>query len=636
MHNTVEVFSLFTDFDVSLFKAGKHFKLYEKFGAHHLEKEERKGTYFAVWAPNARSVSVIGDFNGWNPHLHHLYIRWDASGIWEGFIPDVPLGANYKYLIKTATGENLEKGDPFALVWETPPKTASKVGTTWYEWKDQYWMEKRHLHNGLDRPISVYELHLGSWMRDPEHPDHLLSYGQIADKLVPYIKEAGFTHVEFMPIMEHPYYPSWGYQVTGYFAASARYGPPQELMYLIEQLHRNDIGVFLDWVPSHFPGDAHGLYRFDGSHLYEHQDPRQGYHPDWSSYIFNYGRNEVRAFLISNAIFWLDRFHADGLRVDAVASMLYLDYSRNAGEWIPNEYGGRENLEAVSFLKELNEAVYANFADVQTIAEESTAWPGVSRPTFTGGLGFGMKWMMGWMHDTLNYFKQDPVYRKYNHQQITFSTVYAFHENFMLPLSHDEVVHGKHSLIYKMPGDEWQRFANLRALYLYMFTHSGTKLLFMGGEFGQTAEWDYNQSLDWHLLNFPPHEGLFRFVKDLNNLYKTQPALYEKSFSPEGFEWVELGDHENSVLVYYRKGRSEKDDLVVVLNLTPVVRYYYRIGLPHKGTYEVLLNSDDKVYFGSGINCEPIKAEPYHWMNKAYSAKFTLPPLSGLVLKRTR
>ncbi|WP_134088433.1 1,4-alpha-glucan branching protein GlgB [Olivibacter sp. XZL3] len=636
MHSTVEVFSLFTEFDVNLFKAGKHIKLYEKFGAHYLEKEGKSGTYFSVWAPTAASVGVIGDFNGWNPYSHPLYVRWDASGIWEGFIPDVPLGTNYKYIIKTAAGENLEKGDPFALVWETPPQTASKVATTWYEWKDENWMAKRHLHNGLDKPISVYELHLGSWMRDPAHPDRLLSYGQVADQLVPYVKEAGFTHVELMPIMEHPYYPSWGYQVTGYFAASARYGPPQELMYLIEQLHLNDIGVILDWVPSHFPGDAHGLYCFDGSHLYEHADPRKGYHPDWSSYIFNYGRNEVRAFLISNALFWLDRYHADGIRVDAVASMLYLDYSRKQDEWIPNEYGGRENLEAVSFLRELNEAAYAAFPDIQMIAEESTAWPGVTTPTFAGGLGFGMKWMMGWMHDTLNYFKQDPVHRKYNHQQITFSTVYAFHENFMLPLSHDEVVYGKQSLIYKMPGDEWQRFANLRALYLYMFTHPGTKLLFMGGEFGQTAEWDYNRSLDWHLLQYPPHKGLFLFVKDLNSLYRTQPALYEKSFSAEGFEWVELGDHERSVVVYYRKGHLQADDLIVVLNLTPVVREFYRIGLPAKGSYEILLNSDDQVYFGSGVGCEPVVAEPHPWMHKAYSAQLTLPPLSGLVLKRKK
>jgi len=633
MHNPVEVYSLFTDFDVNLFKAGKHYKLYEKFGAHYLEDQNRIGTYFAVWAPNASIVSVIGDFNGWNPHAHKLNIRWDGSGIWEGFIPGISLGQHYKYNIVSTSGEHLEKGDPFALLWEIPPQTASKVGTTWYEWNDAEWMEKRYLHNGLNRPISVYELHLGSWIRDPDKPNEILSYGQIADKLVPYIKETGFTHVEFMPLMEHPYYPSWGYQITGYFAASSRYGPPQELMYLIEQLHLNDIGVILDWVPSHFPSDAHGLYRFDGSHLYEHADPRQGYHPDWSSYIFNYGRNEVRAFLISNAMFWLDRYHADGLRVDAVASMLYLDYSRKEGEWVPNKYGGRENLEAVSFIKELNEVVYKNFPDVQTIAEESTAWPGVSRPTFLGGLGFGMKWMMGWMHDTLNYFKEDPIHRKYSHQQITFSTVYAFHENFMLPLSHDEVVHGKGSLINRMPGDEWQKFANLRVLYLYMFTHSGTKLLFMGGEFGQTTEWDSNRSLDWHLLRYAPHNGLFKFIAALNTLYKSQPALYEKSFSQDGFEWVELGDHENSILVFYRKGENKKDDLVIVLNLTPVIRYYYRIGLPHKGEYEVVLNTDDEHYYGSGVRVDNIVAEVFHWMNKDFSAKLTLPPLGGVVLK---
>ncbi|QNL49939.1 1,4-alpha-glucan branching protein GlgB [Olivibacter sp. SDN3] len=633
MHSPVEVYSLFTEFDITLFQAGKHYKLYEKFGSHSLTKNGKEGTYFAVWAPNAKAVYVIGDFNGWNPHAHLLNIRWDGSGIWEGFIEGVTIGQHYKYLIRSTNGENLEKGDPFALCWEEPPKTATTVATTWYEWQDEEWIAKRHLHNALDKPISVYELHLGSWIRDPDKPETILSYGQVADKLIPYIKETGFTHVEFMPLMEHPYYPSWGYQVTGYYAASSRYGSMQELMYLIEQLHLHDIGVILDWVPSHFPGDAHGLYKFDGTHLYEHADPRKGYHPDWSSYIFNYGRNEVRSFLISNALFWLDRYHIDGLRVDAVASMLYLDYSRKEGEWIPNEYGGRENLEAVSFLKELNEAVYSHYPDVQTIAEESTAWPGVSRPTFAGGLGFGMKWMMGWMHDTLNYFKNDPIHRKYNHGQITFSTVYAFHENFMLPLSHDEVVHGKGALIGKMPGDEWQRFANLRTLYLYMFTHPGTKLLFMGGEFGQTSEWDYNQSLDWHLLNYRPHLGMFRFVTALNELYKSQPALYEKSFSPEGFEWVELGDQDNSVLIYYRKGHDKENDLVIVLNLTPIVRYYYRVGLPHKGEYEVLLNSDDEVYYGSGVKQESIVAEAYHWMNKAYSGKLTLPPLSGLVLK---
>lgn len=636
MHSPVEVYSLFTDFDITLFQAGKHYKLYEKFGSHSLINKGKKGTYFAVWAPNAGAVHVIGDFNGWNPHAHLLNVRWDGSGIWEGFIEGISIGQHYKYLISGTNGENVEKGDPFALCWEEAPKTASTVATTWYEWRDEEWMAKRHLHNALDKPISVYELHLGSWIRDPDKPGALLSYGQVADKLVPYIKELGFTHVEFMPLMEHPYYPSWGYQVTGYYAASSRYGPMQELMYLVEQLHLNDIGVIMDWVPSHFPGDEHGLYRFDGTHLYEHADPRKGYHPDWSSYIFNYGRNEVKSFLISNALFWLDRYHVDGLRVDAVASMLYLDYSRKEGEWIPNAYGGRENLEAVSFLKELNEAVYGHYPDVQTIAEESTAWPGVSRPTFTGGLGFGMKWMMGWMHDTLNYFKNDPIHRKYNHGQITFSTVYAFHENFMLPLSHDEVVHGKGALINKMPGDEWQRFANLRTLYLYMFTHPGTKLLFMGGEFGQTSEWDFNQSLDWHLLNYEPHMGMFRFVRALNELYKRQPALYEKNFSPEGFEWVELGDQDNSVLAYYRKGHYKENDLVIVLNLTPIVRYYYRIGLPHKGEYEVLLNSDDEEYYGSGIKQESVVAEVYHWMNKAYSAKLTLPPLSGLVLQVKR
>lgn len=633
MHNPVEVYSLFTDFDVSLFRAGKHYKLYEKFGAHYLEDDEKIGTYFAVWAPNAASVYVIGDFNGWNPYTHKLHVRWDGSGIWEGFVPDISLGQPYKYSIISSSGERLEKGDPFALLWEVPPQTASKVSTTWYEWKDSEWMNKRHSYNGLNRPMSVYEMHLGSWIRDPDRPDEILSYGQIADRLVPYIKEMGFTHVEFLPLMEHPFYPSWGYQITGYFAASSRYGPPQELMYLIEQLHLNDIGVILDWVPSHFPSDAHGLHRFDGSHLYEHADPRQGYHPDWSSYIFNYGRNEVRAFLISNAVFWLDRYHADGIRVDAVASMLYLDYSRKAGEWVPNKYGGRENLEAVSFIKELNETVYEIFPDVQTIAEESTAWPGVSKPTFVGGLGFGMKWMMGWMHDTLNYFKEDPIHRKYNHEQITFSTVYAFHENFMLPLSHDEVVHGKGSLITKMPGDEWQKFANLRVLYLYMFTHSGTKLLFMGGEFGQIAEWDIDRSLDWHLINQASHGGLFKFISALNTLYKSQPALYEKSFSADGFEWVELGDHENSILVYYRKGNDKNNDLVVVLNLTPVVRYYYRVGLPYKGEYEVILNTDDTIYYGSGVPTENITAEVFSWMNKDFSAKLTLPPLGGIVLK---
>jgi 1,4-alpha-glucan branching enzyme len=635
MSKAVEVFSLFTDFDISLFRSGKHFRLYEKFGSQTVFLDGRQGVYFAVWAPNAKKISVIGNFNGWNPYSHELYVRWDESGIWEGVIFNIGIGEVYKYRIETYSGEILEKADPFSLTMEIPPKTASVVSTTWHQWQDDKWMRDRHERNRLDRPMSVYELHIGSWIRDPYNPDRLLSYREIAEKLVPYVKSLGFTHVEFMPIMEHPYYPSWGYQITGYFAASSRYGTPQELMYLIEQLHKNEIGVILDWVPSHFPGDAHGLYRFDGSALYEHEDIRKGFHPDWKSYIFNYGRNEVRSFLISNAIFWLDRYHIDGLRVDAVASMLYLDYSRNEGEWIPNEFGGRENLEAVHFLKEFNEAVYSNYPDVQTIAEESTSWPGVSKPTYDGGLGFGMKWMMGWMHDTLNYFKEDPIHRKYHHSQLTFSSVYAYHEHFMLPLSHDEVVYGKQSLVNKMSGDEWQKFANLRALYLFMYTFSGTKLIFMGGEFGQTSEWNVNQSLDWHLMAFPPHKGLFEFLKKLNATYKEQPALYEKAFSPEGFEWLELNDADNSVLAYVRRGHDRHNDLVVVLNLTPVVREGYRIGVPSKGNWEVIFNSDELEYFGSGVNIGNIKTDAIHWMNQDNSVSLKLPPLGGVILKLT-
>lgn len=632
----VEVHSLFTDFDIGLFRAGKHYKLYEKFGSHVFSLHDRRGTYFAVWAPNAEAVSVVGNFNGWDPHAHPLYVRWDGSGIWEGFIPGVDTGELYKYHIRSYHGEVSEKADPFALQGEVPPRTASVVSTTWYAWQDDEWMGTRHQRNGLNQPMAVYEMHLGSWIRDPDNSGRLLGYRDVAEKLVPYIKEAGFTHVELLPVMEHPYYPSWGYQTTGYFSASARYGAPQDLMFLIEQLHLNGIGVLLDWVPSHFPGDAHGLYRFDGTHLYEHADPREGYHPDWGSYIFNYGRNEVRSFLISNAIFWLDRYHADGLRVDAVASMLYRDYSRKEGEWVPNIHGGRENLEAVSFLKELNEAIYGYFPDVQTVAEESTSWPGVSRPVYSGGLGFGMKWMMGWMHDALAYFERDPLYRQHHHGQLTFSTLYAFHENFMLPISHDEVVHGKRSMVYKMPGDEWQKFANLRTFYLYMFTHPGTKLLFMGCEFGQTAEWDHNRSLDWHLLQYEPHRGVFELIKSLNHLYKTEPALYEHSFSPEGFEWIEQGDATQSVLVYSRKGYRPEDEVIVVLNLTPVTRYFYRCGLSAPGEWTVLLNTDDPRYYGRGAgDGNPVVAEPVNWMNKPWSVNLTLPPLGGLLLKNT-
>jgi len=629
----VEIFSLLTDFDIDLFKAGRHYRLYEKLGSQTVLVNGRPAVYFAVWAPNARSVSVIGNFNGWNQHSHRLFPRWDESGIWEGAIPGVPMGEVYKYLIETNGGERLEKSDPFAILTELPPKTASVVSTTWHEWKDERWMRNRGEKNRLDRPFSVYEMHIGSWMRDPERPDALLTYRQVADRLVPYVKDMGFTHVEFMPLAEHPFYLSWGYQLTGYFAASARYGSPQDLMCLIEQLHNNDIAVILDWVPSHFPADGHGLWRFDGTALYEHEDPRKGFHPDWKSHIFNYGRNEVRSFLISNALFWLDRYHIDGLRVDAVASMLYLDYSRNEGEWIPNEHGGRENLEAVAFLKEFNEAVYAHYPDVQTIAEESTSWPGVSKPTYDGGLGFGMKWMMGWMHDTLDYFAQDPVHRKYHHDRMTFATVYAYHEHFMLPLSHDEVAHGKQSLVYKMPGDEWQKFANLRALYLYMFTFSGTKLLFMGGEFGQTGEWDVNRSLDWHLLDYAPHRGMQAFVRQLNRLYCAEPALYEKAFAADGFEWLELGDHDRSVFAYVRKGHDRRNDLVVALNLTPVVREKYRLGVPSAGIWTVALNSDEADFYGSAVTCQDAKSEAIPWMGREQSIAVDLPPLGGLVLK---
>ncbi len=633
MDKTVEAFSLWTDFDVNLFKAGKHFRLYQKLGSQTVSIDGREGVYFAVWAPNAQSVSVIGNFNGWNPYSHQLLVRWDESGIWEGVIYDIGIGEVYKYHIATHRGERLEKSDPFATLVELPPKTASVVSTTWYQWNDEKWMSDRQERNRLDRPFAVYEMHIGSWMRDPAHPDRFLGYREVADKLVPYVREMGFTHVEFMPLMEHPYYPSWGYQVTGFFAASSRYGAPQDLMYLIDQLHDNGIGVIMDWVPAHFPGDAHGLWRFDGSALYEHEDPKKGFHPDWKSYIFNYGRNEVRSFLISNAIFWLDRYHIDGLRVDAVASMLYLDYSRKEGEWVPNAFGGRENLEAVHFIKEFNEAVYNHFPDVQTIAEESTSWPGVSKPTYDDGLGFGMKWMMGWMHDTLEYFTEDPINRTYHHDKLTFATVYAYHEHFMLPLSHDEVVYGKRPLIYKMPGDEWQQFANLRALYLYMYTFSGTKLLFMGGEFAQTTEWNVNQSLDWHLLEYAPHRGMQQCVKRLNDLYRNEPALYEKSFSAEGFQWVEYGDRQNSVFAYIRKGHDRFNDLVIVLNLTPVIRRNYRIGVPVSGEWQILFNSDDLDFYGSGLSVENPVTNAVSWMGMPFSIAVDLPPLGGLVFK---
>lgn len=623
--------SLFTDFDIDLFKAGKHFKLYEKLGAHLIEVDGVKGVYFAVWAPTAHSVSVVGDFNYWTQGEHLLNVRWDSSGIWEGFIPDISRGELYKYKIQSnIDGIITEKADPFALYCEKPPHTASVVWDLDYKWKDENWMQNRHQFNGLDKPYSVYEVHLGSWKR-AEH-NRFLSYLELADDLVQYVKETGFTHVEFMPVMEYPYDPSWGYQLTGYFAPTSRFGKPQDFMVLVDRLHQEGIGVILDWVPSHFPDDAHGLGYFDGSHLYEHPDRRKGYHPDWKSLVFNYGRNEVRAFLISNAVFWLQHYHIDGLRVDAVASMLYLDYSRKEGEWEANIFGGRENLDSISFLKEFNEVIYANFDGVQTIAEESTSFPMVSRPTFTGGLGFGMKWMMGWMHDTLKYFQKETVYRKYHQNDLTFSMTYAFTENFMLPFSHDEVVYGKQSLIYKMPGDEWQRFANLRLLYGYMFTHPGTKLLFQGAEFAQTAEWNFEQSLDWHLLQYDFHSGIKRLITDLNQLYKTRPALYEKQFTGEGFEWINYSDHQNAVLSYIRKGNNEDENLIVVCNFTQVVREKYRIGIPKKGKLEEIFNSDAAIYGGSEVgNGKSVKIEATPYDGRDFSVELILPPLSVTV-----
>jgi len=629
----VQPHSLFTDFDINLFKAGKHFRLYEKLGAHLLEVDGVKGTYFAVWAPSARSVSVVGDFNYWIQGEHQLNVRWDASGIWEGFIPGVEKGSTYKYKIQSNNGGMItEKADPFALYCEHPPHTASIIWDLEYKWKDDKWMKSRKENNALDKPYSVYEVHLGSWRRNAE--GKFLTYLELADQLVKYVKETGFTHVEFMPIMEYPYDPSWGYQLVGYFAPTSRFGKPQDFMVLVDKLHQAGIGVILDWVPSHFPDDAHGLGFFDGSNLFEHPDRRKGYHPDWKSLVFNYGRNEVRSFLISNAIFWLQQYHADGLRVDAVASMLYLDYSRKDGEWEPNIFGGRENLDTISFLKDFNEAVYANFEGVQTIAEESTSFPMVSRPTFAGGLGFGMKWMMGWMHDTLQYFQKEPVYRKYHQNDLTFSMTYAFSENFMLPLSHDEVVYGKKSIAGRMPGDEWQKFANLRLLYGYMFTHPGTKLLFMGAEFGQSAEWNFEGSLDWHLLQYDFHDGIKKVITDLNALYKAHSALHEKQFSPEGFEWINYSDHQNAVMSYIRKGNDPKQDLIVVCNFTPVVRENYRIGLPKKGKLTQVFNSDDVAYAGSGVtNAKPIKIEVEPWNGRDFSAALVLPPLSVTVFK---
>jgi 1,4-alpha-glucan branching enzyme len=633
----IENRSLLTDYDINLFKSGKHFKLYHKLGAHLVKFDEYEGTYFAVWAPNAKAVSVIGYFNDWQQGRHVLHSRWDGSGIWEGFFMDIKHGEAYKYAIHSNTGDYVEKADPFAFFSETPPKNASIVWKRPYEWKDGEWLTKRRERAGKTQPYSVYEVHFGSWRRKAEAGNRSLTYPEMAEELVNYVKDLGFTHVEFLPLMEHPFYGSWGYQLTGYFAPTSRYGTPEDFKYLIDCFHRKGIGVILDWVPSHFPGDEHGLFKFDGTYLYEHEDPRKGFHPDWKSYIFNYGRNEVRAFLISNALYWLDEFHIDGLRVDAVASMLYLDYSRKAGEWIPNQYGGNENLEAISFLKEFNEVVYANFPDAITIAEESTSWPGVSRPTYIGGLGFGQKWMMGWMHDTLHYFGLDPIHRKYHQNEITFSIIYAFTENFMLPLSHDEVVHGKGSLFGRMPGDEWQKFANLRLLYTYMFTHPGTKLLFMGGEFAHAAEWNHDKSLDWHLLDHPLHQGVQKIIRDLNGLYRTERSLHCYAFDQRGFQWIDYEDRENSVVAYQRQSDKREELVIVVCNFTPAVRYHYRIGVPYRGEWKEIFNSDDQQYGGSGVrNTGLLTTSPVKYHGRDYSISLTLPPLGATVLKLER
>jgi 1,4-alpha-glucan branching enzyme len=626
---------LLTEHDIYLFKEGSHFTLYEKLGSHPAPLDGEPGVRFGVWAPNAASVSVIGDFNEWDSQAHPLQVRVDGSGIWEGFIPDLRVGTVYKYHISSCYHNyQVDKGDPYAYAWEVAPRTASIVADLSYEWGDIEWMANRRERNALDAPLSIYEAHPGSWRRVPEEKNRFLNYRELAHELAAYAKQIGFTHVELTPIMEHPFYGSWGYQVIGYFAPSSRYGSPQDFMYLVDYLHQQGIGVILDWVPSHFPSDEHGLVYFDGTHLYEHADPRQGFHPDWNSYIFNYGRKEVQSFLISNALYWLEKYHVDGLRVDAVASMLYLDYSRRPGEWIPNEYGGRENLAAIEFLKRFNEVVYQTYPDVQTIAEESTSWPMVSRPIYIGGLGFGLKWNMGWMHDTLEYFSQDPIHRKYHHNQLTFSIWYAFAENFVLSLSHDEVVHGKGSLLGRLPGDEWLKLANLRLLFGYMYGHPGKKLFFMGGEFGQWREWNHDASLDWHLLDHPGHQGVQRWVGDLNQFYRREPALYEQDFQPEGFEWVDFHDAENSMLSFLRRGRAPEEQILVVCNFTPVPRTNYRVGVPEEGFWKEMLNSDAQVYGGSGYgNFGGMEASPVASHGKYYSLSLNVPPLGVVFLK---
>ena len=627
-------YSILYDDDISNYQNGTHYNLYKKFGSRRLVVLGKEGYYFCVWAPNATKVTVVGNFNDWDKHSHVLHPRWDKSGIWEGFIPGIPKGELYKYNIRGYEGKETEKGDPFANFWEKRPLTSSITWEFDYKWNDEQWMKDRKKHNSLDAPWSVYEVHLASWMRpDRYNEESYNTYSQLADLLVPYVKEMGFTHVELMPVMEHPFDGSWGYQCTGFFAPTSRFGAPEDFMYLIDRFHQEGIGVILDWVPSHFPYDAHGLFMFDGTHTYEYADMRKGFHPDWNSYIFNYKRGEVKSFLISSARFWFDLFHIDGIRVDAVSSMLKLDYSRNEGEWEPNEYGGNGNLEAIAFIKDLNETLFRDFHDIQTIAEEATDWPGISKPTFGGGLGFGMKWMMGWMHDTLDYFKLDPLFRKDHQNKLTFSMMYYYDENFMLPISHDEVVHGKSPMIYKMPGDEWQKFANLRTMYTYMWTHPGARLLFMGSEFGQTSEWNYKSELDWYLLDHPFHKKLQDCVKDLNHLLTSEEALYVNQFNTQGFEWIDLNHRDESVVVYRRKGKKDGDDLLVILNLTPMVRMDWVIDVRHIYNAEIF-NSDAEKYGGSGNIYNPdIRTETLDREEDRYRLTINLPPLAGIILK---
>ncbi len=624
------------DYDRHLLAEGTHYEAHERLGAHLRVLDGVAGTVFAVWAPNARRVSVVGDFNGWDGRRYPMRLH-PANGIWEVFVPGLGEGERYKYEIITRSGEPVAlKADPYAFAFELDtPRTASVVTALEHQWNDGAWMAERSRRQGHATPIAIYEVHLGSWARVPEQGDRFLTYPELAERLAGYVKDMGFTHVELLPVTEHPFYGSWGYQTIGYFAPTRRFGAPRDFMTFVDTLHRHGIGVILDWVPAHFPRDPHGLVYFDGTHLYEHADPRQGEQPDWGTLVFNYGRSEVANFLLSNALFWLDRYHVDGLRVDAVASMLYLDYSRKAGEWVPNRFGGNENLDAVAFLKHFNEVVYARHPDVMTFAEESTSWPMVSRPTHLGGLGFGFKWNMGWMHDLLGYMSREPVHRKHHQSQLSFGLVYAFHENFALPLSHDEVVHGKGSLYQKMPGDAWQKAANLRAFYGFMYGHPGKKLLFMGGEFGQTREWSHDRSLDWHLLDAGPfHLGLQRLVRDLNGVYRRERALHEVDFEPAGFEWVDCNDWQSSVVAFLRRGRDPGDVVLVVSNFTPVVRSDYRVGVPRPGRWRELVNTDADAYGGSGQgNAGGVWAEPKAWHGRPHSLSLTLPPLSTVILK---